>query len=81
MSQKYRILALMTVAQAGASIVQQAVGVLAPFLIMQFAVNDAQLGALFTSLYVGSALFTAFSGVLTDRLGERTMVAISGSVM
>jgi MFS family permease len=81
MSQKYRILALMTVAQAGASIVQQAVGVLAPFLIMQFGVNDAQLGSLFTSLYFGSAAFTAFSGMLTDRLGERTMVAVSGSVM
>jgi MFS family permease len=81
LSQKYRILALMTTAQAGASIVQQAVGVLAPFLIMQFGVNDAQLGSMFTSLYLGSAACTASSGVLTDRLGERTMVAVSGSVM
>ncbi len=81
MTGKYRVLALMTGAQAGASIVQQAVGVLAPFLILQFGLSQAQLGAMFTSLYLGSALFTAFSGVLTDRFGERTMVAVSGSVM
>ena len=81
MNEKYRVLALMTSAQAGASIVQQAVGVLAPFFILQFAVNDAQLGALFTALYVGSASFTAFSGALTDRYGERTMVAVSGGLM
>jgi MFS family permease len=81
MTQKYRILALMTTAQVGASVIQQAVGALAPFLILQFAVNDAQLGAMFTSLYIGSALFTAVSGALTDHLGERKMVAISGTVM
>jgi MFS family permease len=78
---KYRVLALMTSAQAGASIVQQAVGVLAPFLILQYGLSQAQLGAMFTSLYLGSALFTAFSGVLTDRFGERTMVGVSGGVM
>jgi MFS family permease len=78
---KWRVLALMTGAQAGASIVQQAIGVLAPFLIVAFALNQAQLGAMFTSLYLGSACFTAFSGVLTDRFGERTMVGASGAVM
>ena len=71
----------MTGAQAGASIVQQALGVLAPFLILQYSLSAAQLGALFTLLYLGSATFTAVSGVLTDRLGERTMVAISGTIM
>lgn len=81
MNGKYRVLALMTGAQAGASIVQQAVGVLAPFLILQYGLSQAQLGAMFTSLYLGSALFTAFSGVLTDRFGERTMVGASGTVM
>jgi MFS family permease len=71
----------MTGAQAGASIVQQAVGVLAPFLIVEFGLSQARLGAMFTALYLGSAFFTAFSGVLTDRFGERTMVAASGTVM
>jgi MFS family permease len=78
---RYRILAVMTAAQTGASIVQQAVGALAPFLIAQFGLTQAQLGAMFTSLYLGSALFTAFSGALVDRFGERTMVGASGGVM
>ncbi len=81
MTGKYRVLALMTGAQAGASVVQQAVGVLAPFLILQYGLTQAQLGALFTSLYIGSTLFTACSGVLTDRFGERTMVGVSGGLM
>jgi MFS family permease len=71
----------MTGAQTGASIVQQAVGALAPFLILQFGLNQARLGSMFTALYLGSALFTAFSGALADRFGERTMVGVSGSVM
>jgi MFS family permease len=78
---KYRVLALMTGAQAGAAVVQQAVGVLAPFLIAQFAVNQTQIGALFTALFLGAMCFTAVSGALTDRFGERTMVAVSGGLM
>jgi MFS family permease len=78
---KYRVLAVITAAQAGASVVQQAVGVLAPFLILQFGLSHAGLGAMFTSMSLGSAFFTAFSGVLTDRFGERTMVAVSAGVM
>jgi MFS family permease len=81
MKEKWRILAIMTGAQAGASIVQQALGVLAPFLIVEYGVNKAQLGALFTAMNVGAMCFTAFSGVLTDRFGERPMVAISGALM
>lgn len=78
---KYRMLSLMTAAQTGASVMQQAMGVLAPFLIAAFALNARQLGTLFTALYLGSALFTAIGGILTDRLGERTMVAVSGGIM
>ncbi len=81
MSERWRILALMTGAQAGGGIVQQALGVLAPFFILQYGVNKAQLGALFTAMNVGAMCFTAVSGVLTDRFGERPMVAISGAVM
>ena len=36
---------------------------------------------MFTAMYLGSACFTAFSGALTDRFGERTMVGVSGGVM
>jgi MFS family permease len=80
-SDRYRMLGIMTAAQAGASVVQQAIGSLAPLLLVTFALNAKQLGVLFTALYLGSATFTAVSGVLTDRLGERRMLAISGSIM
>jgi MFS family permease len=79
--EKYRVLALMTAAQTGASVVQQAVGALAPFLILQFGLNKAALGAMFTALYLGSTVFTAFSGALVDRFGERVMAGVSGAVM
>jgi MFS family permease len=81
MNEKWRILAVMTGAQAGGAVVQQALGVLAPFFIVQYAVNKAQLGALFTAMNVGAMCFTAVSGVLTDRFGERPMVAVSGALM
>lgn len=81
MSGKWRVLALMTTAQAGASVVQQAIGVLAPLLVIEFSLTHAQLGAMFTAMYLGSAVFTAVSGLLTDRFGERTMVAASGATL
>ena len=81
MTGKYRVLGLMTSAQAGASVMQQSIGVLAPFLIAEYALSKAALGALFTAMFLGSTCFTAFSGVLTDRIGERRMVLFSGLVM
>ena len=81
MTGRWRILALMTAAQAGASVVQQAIGVLAPLLVVEFSLTHAQLGVMFTAMYLGSAVFTAVSGLLTDRFGERTMVGVSGATL
>jgi MFS family permease len=81
MTGKYRVLGLMTGAQAGASVIQQSFGVLAPFLIADFALSDAAFGALLTAMFIGSTCFTAFSGLLTDQIGERRMVLYSGLVM
>jgi len=78
---KWRVLALMTTAQAGASVVQQAIGVLAPLLVIEFSLTNAQLGVMFTAMYLGSAVFTAVSGLLTDRFGERAMVGVSGATL
>jgi MFS family permease len=81
MTQRWRVLALMTFAQAGASVVQQALGSLAPIFVATFALSKAQLGAIFTALMLGSACFTAIAGVMTDRFGERRMVLWSGIAM
>ncbi|MEA2718889.1 MAG: hypothetical protein QOJ39_753 [Candidatus Eremiobacteraeota bacterium] len=81
MTGRWRVLTLMTTAQAGASVVQQALGSLSPILVATFVLSKAQLGVIFTALMVGSALFVAASGVLTDRWGERRMVLLSGVAM
>jgi MFS family permease len=81
MSERWRVLALMTTAQAGASVVQQALGSLSPILVASFALTKAQLGVVFTALMLGSACFTAAAGIMTDRWGERRMVLYSGAVM
>src|ERR1700737_4492343 len=81
MSPRWRVLALMTTAQAGASVVQQALGSLSPIIVAAFVLSKAQLGVIFTALMVGSALFVAASGVMTDRWGERRMVLLSGAAM
>ncbi len=81
MSTKWRVLALMTGAQAGASVVQQALGALSPTFVATFALSKAQLGAIFTAMMLGSASCTALAGALTDRWGERRLLLISGVLM
>lgn len=81
MSPRWRVLALMTAAQAGASVVQQALGSLSPTLVANLALSKAQLGVVFTAMMVGCAASTAAAGVMTDRWGERRMVLYSGVLM
>lgn len=81
MSPRWRVLALMTGAQAGASVVQQALGSLGPVLVATFALSKAQLGIVFTALMLGSTAFTALAGALTDRWGERKMLLAAGVLM
>jgi len=80
-NERWRVLALMTSAQAGSSLVQQALGSLSPLLVAVFALSKAQLGVVFSAILFGATLFTAISGALTDRWGERTMLLASAIVM
>src|ERR1700694_1123454 len=81
MTPRWRVLTLMTTAQAGAAVVQQALGSLSPVFVATFDISKAQLGAMFSALMFGSASFTAAAGVFTDRWGERRMVLYSGIAM
>jgi MFS family permease len=72
------MLALMTGAQVGTAVVQQGLGSLAPALLITFGLTKAQLGASFTALAIGSALFTVLAGVMVDRFGERPVVFWGG---
>jgi MFS family permease len=72
------MLALMTGAQIGTAVVQQGLGSLAPALLTTFGLTKAQLGASFTALAVGSALFTVLAGVMVDRYGEKPVIFWGG---
>jgi MFS family permease len=78
---RYQILGLLTSAQIGSAVIQQGLGVLAPFLIAEFAVSKAQLGLLFGGMFLGTATFAVLAGALTDRLGERAMIGWSAALM
>ncbi|MBV8356159.1 MAG: MFS transporter [Candidatus Eremiobacteraeota bacterium] len=75
---RYRILAVMTAAQIGTTVVQQGFGSLAPAIVAFYHVNKAQLGVAFTALNVGAALTVAVAGLVVDRLGERAVTVFSG---
>jgi MFS family permease len=72
------ILLWMTLAQAGATLNQQGLGGLAPFFASALHLDHAGLGVLYGAIYLGSTLFTAPSGLLVDRYGEKTVVLLSG---
>ncbi len=80
-SMRYLMLAIMTFAQAGASLLQQGIGSLSPFLIAAFAITNAQIGVLFTAIMIASALFVPSAGFAVDRYGERPVILTSGIVM
>jgi MFS family permease len=80
-SGRWRVLTLMTLAQAGASVVQQALGSLSPILVETYGLSKAQLGVVFTAMMLGSMAFTAAAGAFTDRWGERRMVFYAGVLM
>ena len=50
-------------------------------LIAEFHISKAQLGILFSAMFFGTTCFTALAGALTDRVGERRMLAISSGMM
>jgi MFS family permease len=80
-SRRYAILALVTSAQAGASIVQQGFGSLAPAISADLHIGHAAFGLLFGILMAGAAGTTALAGLIVDSAGERTVIFYSGLLM
>ncbi|MBC5810974.1 MAG: MFS transporter [Candidatus Eremiobacteraeota bacterium] len=78
---RYSILALVTGAQLGASVVQQGLGTLAPAITQALGLSSAQFGWLVGAMLFGSAIATALAGVAVDAYGERRMILISGIVI
>ncbi|MGH7659672.1 MAG: MFS transporter [Vulcanimicrobiaceae bacterium] len=72
------MLLVMTLAQIGASVVQQGYGSLSPAIVGFFHLTKAQLGLSITSLALGSAVTVALGGALVDRFGERNVTMFAG---
>jgi len=75
---RYGVLALVTAAQAGASVGQQGLGSLGPFLAPALGLNAEQLGVIFGAVVLGAATTTALAGIFVDAFGERRMILFSG---
>ncbi|QTF09426.1 MFS transporter [Brenneria izadpanahii] len=54
---------------------------LVPFVKERLAVNDASLGMLLLSLGIGSLLAMPFAGLLTGKLGCRTVILSAGALL
>jgi MFS family permease len=78
---RYRMLAIMTLAQIGGAVVQQGFGSLAPSIVHFFHINKAQLGLAFTAIMAGSAITVALGGAAVDRFGERNVTIFAGSAI
>lgn len=73
------MLTIMTLAQIGASVVQQGYGSLAPAIVGFFHITKAQLGLSITAMALGTAVTVALGGALVDRFGERNVTMFAGS--
>lgn len=78
---RYGVLAIMTAAQAAASIVQQGIGGVAPFLVTGLALSREQVGLAPAAISAGAAVFAMLAGVAVDRFGERRLILWSGLLM
>ena len=55
----------------------QAAGVAAPRLVPDFGLKPSQIGAFFSASALGSLLFTAIGGLLSDRFGYKPVIIAS----
>lgn len=65
------VLAIGLLVQTTASLGNQAISPLAPFLVADFDITRGQLGLLVTTTYLGSVLIFVLAGSLSDRFGVR----------
>ena len=78
MGSRYRwaILALGVLAQASFTAYSQGLAALGPVLRSQLSINLVATGTLLTAVSIGTALTLVAWGVLTDRVGERTVLGL-----
>lgn len=77
---RWAILGITTASQTTASILNQGMPPLAPFIQSEFSLSRAQVGLLNLALGLGSYLTVAISGRIIDRFGERAMLLACGII-
>src|SRR5438270_11204585 len=78
MGTRYRwaVLALGVLAQASFTTYSQGLASLGPVFRVQLGISLVATGALLTAVSIGTALTLVAWGLLTDRIGERTVLAV-----
>lgn len=71
-------LALATLSQAGASLSQQGVAVLAVFFRVALHLSFSQMGTLVSAISLGMMVGLTAAGLLVDRIGPRWLLAVGG---
>jgi ACS family hexuronate transporter-like MFS transporter len=78
---RYLILTITLVLQTAASLFQQGVGALQPFIAQRLQLDHQQIGMIVASVSLGSAAFATLAGVAVDYFGERAVLLWSGIAM
>ena len=76
-SVRWGILALLTSFSFIGYVLRMNISVAAKFMIVEFGLNNVQMGQVFSSFMIGYALFQILSGALSDRLGPRFIFTVA----
>jgi MFS family permease len=78
---RYGVLCLFTISMVAASALAIAIGTLLPYIADAFPEHRAHMAVLVTAVLLGASLMTVFSGIATDRFGDKAMLLFWGAVM
>ena len=77
---RWYALGVTTFTQAASAAVTSALGPLAPMLMAHFAISRGEVGLVQTALYLSATWSALVGGRLADRVGERSVLIVSGLV-
>lgn len=78
---RYFILLITVVMQTAASLPQQGIGALQPFIGQRLSLDHQHLGLIVAAVSAGAAAFSALAGLAVDYFGERAVLLWSGVAM
>ena len=81
MPARYLILTITVATQTAASLLQQGVGAILPFIANRLRIDHEHVGFVVASVAGGSAAFVAVAGIMVDYFGEKTVILWTGVTM